>query len=128
MKRNILLTLGIMVIFGLNLTGFVSAQSSATTIREFDCGINAEDSGIPALLITTNTWAVITSSGNTDFHCLFTIPVQLQPARPMIHTDFLCSTQAGVTLKSQTITTYSSVHLICQINPSTAPYEPPPGD
>ena len=128
MRTKFCLILVLVTAFIIPLSGSILANSTpATVIREFDCGINEEDSGIPSLLITLNTWAVVTPSGNTTFHCVFAIPPDLRTSHTMIHEGFLCSTQAGLTTQSRAVTTESTVHLICQINPSTPPYEPPPG-
>ena len=128
LRTKLYLTLVLIATLIFPLSSSVLAQSSgATIIREFDCGINEEDSGIHGLLITLNTWAVVTPSGSTNFHCIFAIPPNLRPSHTMIHQSFLCSTQAGVTIQSRAVTTKSTVHLMCHINPSTPPYEPPPG-
>ncbi len=127
MRTKICLLLVFMATLIFPLSSSVLAKNSRVTIiRGFDCGINEEDSGIPSLLITYNTWAVTGRNGNTVFHCNFPIPPELRPSHTMIHQGFLCSTQSGLTTKSMTITTKTTVYLTCHYDPKS-PYVPPPG-
>jgi hypothetical protein len=91
--------------------------NAATSISEFQCGISAQDSGVSMFLMTTETHAVMTKSGNTVLSCHFDVPDGASlPVHATVQTGFWCGTHKGMTKISRAVTTPSGqVHLKCQI-------------
>ncbi len=91
---------------------------AATSISEFQCGISAQDSGVSMFLMTSETHAMMTKSGNTVLTCHFDVPEGVSlPAHATVQTGFWCGTHKGMTKNSRAVTTPSGqVHLKCQIN------------
>ena len=91
----------------------------ATVIDDAGCQLLAADSGLPSTLLTTETHATVTSSGNTVLSCHFVIPVGEEPAKAIRNQGFPCGTFLGITNNSRVVSTPGgTASLTCQINGS----------
>lgn len=95
-----------------------SAQEGATVAREFGCNIQASDwSGDVPLFTDETTHFTESAGGKAIFQCHFDIPEGLEPDRAVRMTDFECSTQAGTTNYSESISTPGGkVQLRCVVH------------
>jgi hypothetical protein len=100
------------------LPGVAAAQDDgATVIKEFECFLTPQDSGLPIVLVTQDkTHEVDAVSGNAMLVCHFDIPAGYLPAETMQHSGFSCVTNAGFTHDSWSVTTRGSkAHLFCEV-------------
>jgi len=92
----------------------------ANVIKDFGCMISLAPLGGGAVF-TTDSHAVVTKDGNTQFKCTGEIPEHLIPDKAMKVDGLGCMTQGGFTPASSNLYTPSGkAQLTCKINGSTS--------
>ncbi len=96
----------------------------ATVITEFGCVIVPADWSVSFALFTTDSHSVVTPSGNSKLTCHFEIPDGEAPDRAVRFKDFNCSTFAGLTTNSWSVSStqeddvLGTVLLQCMVKPN----------
>ena len=91
--------------------------SGANVYRDFACGISLAPIG-GGFIITSDTHAVVTPTGNTQFKCTGDIPPGLEPPTTVRVVGLGCFTQGGFTPDSVNLyTPGGKAQLTCNINP-----------
>ena len=100
------------------MTGFAlpGQPDGANVYNDFGCSIAGSPIGAPDMF-STNTHAVVTRSGNTQFKCTAEIAAGFEPSSAVRIVGLGCSTQGGFAPESVNIyTPGGKAHLICNIN------------
>ncbi len=100
--------------------GVTTAWADGAIItKDFNCFVTPAAWSGPITLITSDSHSTVTPRGNTVLHCNFDIPGGFEPDRAVRINDFTCSTFAGFTTKTHSVSSPGgNVKLTCHINGS----------